>query len=635
MIIFDIETNGFLQKLNKIHMLAYNNLKTKKKQLLKGHKAIKEWLSTLTEEDTLVGHNVIGFDLPALQKVFNWQHKGKVIDTLVLSRLIYSELLEDDAKLSAKGKLPKKLMGSHSLEAWGYRLGNYKGDFAGPWSVEEYISDQRLQGNIEDTDDVLETIYWDTMGEYCEQDVEVTTALYNKLSKIEYSSVAIELEHQVQWIIQRQIRYGVTFDIDAGLRLYNTLVCKRDILVDELIALFGSWYEQDGPVFTPKRDNKASGYTEGVPLTKIKMVTFNPGSRQHIAKRLIKDYGWKPTSFTETGIPEVNEKVLSELKHLFPVSKLLEYLLLDKRIGQLSDGDNGWIKRVTPEGRIHGNVNTNGAVTGRMTHSSPNLAQVPKVGSPYGFECRSLFTVPKGKVMVGCDASGLEGRTLSHYASKYDGGKYAKILLEGDVHWENTLALGLVPAGTKRQKEESDPLYKEHKSYRDTAKTWFYAWLYGAGDKKLAVTLGCSESRAKTLRALFLKNAGALGALQADVAKAVSERGYLKAIDGRILKIRSEHSALNTLLQSCGAIVMKKALVILDENLQKSGLTPGVDYEFLLNIHDEWQIETEERLGETIASQAVEAIRQAGVFFNMRIPMEGDARIGRNWAETH
>lgn len=621
MLLFDIETDGLLDELTTVHMLCAVDTETQHTWALTDLAKIEWFVKTYLslEADRPVpfgGHNIIGFDLPALQKVFpGFKPHAEHIDTLVLSRLIYSDLMESDTKLTEAGKLPKRFTGSHSLEAWGYRLGNYKGDYQGPWSSKECAPDEWAK-HLAD------------MLDYCKQDVRVTHKLYLKLTEQEYAKEAVTLEHEVQRIVQRQIRYGVCFDVGKAQALYADLLVRRDEVVRELVQVFGSWFEGDG-VFTPKRDNATLGYLAGVPFTKVKQVTFNPGSRQHIARCLKHLYGWSPKSFTETGLAEINEKVLEGLD--YPEAVLLkEYFLLDKRLGQLADGQAGWLKKVSPAGRIHGNVNTNGAVTGRMTHSGPNLAQVPSNGAPYGSRCRELFKASEGKVMVGVDASSLEGRTLGHYASRYDGGEYAKILLEGDVHWENTQALGLVPRGTLRDKHN-----EEHEAKRAIAKTWFYAWLYGAGDKKLATTLGVSEAKAKSLRASFLKNAKALGMLQEDIARVVKDKGYLKGIDGRVLRVRSEHSALNTLLQSCGALIMKRGLVILDKTLQAAGYIPGVDYEFLLNVHDEWQIETHEALAESIKETAINAIRQAGRYYKCRVPMEGDGKVGRNWSETH
>ena len=273
------------------------------------------------------------------------------------------------------------------------------------------------------------------------------------------------------------------------------------------------------------------------------------------------------------------------------------------------------MKMVKSDGRIYGSVITNGAVTGRMTHNSPNVAQVPAVGVPYGKECRTLFRVPEGRALVGADASGLELRCLAHYMARYDGGAYMKEILEGDIHTANQKAAGLPT--------------------RDNAKTFIYAFLYGAGDEKIGSIVGGTRQDGKKLKNRFLKRTPAIAKLKAQVEHVAKTRKYLIGLDGRKLRVRAVYASLNLLLQSAGAILMKQALVILDDKLQKEGLTPGIDYEFVANIHDEWQIECDQKYAEFIGKTAVEAIAEAGVFFNFRCPLDGEYKIGKTWAETH
>jgi DNA polymerase I-like protein with 3'-5' exonuclease and polymerase domains len=298
----------------------------------------------------------------------------------------------------------------------------------------------------------------------------------------------------------------------------------------------------------------------------------------------------------------------------YPEAKpLCEYLMIQKRLGQLAEGKEAWVK-LEKNGRIHGRVNTNGAVTGRCTHSNPNMAQVPAVRAPYGKECRELFKVAPGYKMVGADASGLELRCLAHFMGKWDNGAYAKELLEGDIHTANQKAAGL--------------------ETRDQAKTFIYAFLYGAGDGKIGTIVGKGQEEGARLRANFLKKTPALKYLK-EAVEVASKRGYLLGLDGRKLWIRSEHAALNTLLQSAGALVMKQACVFLDTTISLAGWEWGKDYSFVLNVHDEWQIEVREPLAKWIGETAVEAIREAGKHFNFRCPLDGEYKIGNNWCETH
>jgi DNA polymerase I-like protein with 3'-5' exonuclease and polymerase domains len=288
--------------------------------------------------------------------------------------------------------------------------------------------------------------------------------------------------------------------------------------------------------------------------------------------------------------------------------------MLDKRIGQIAEGDQAWLKQVKADGRIHGSVNTNGAVTGRATHSHPNIAQVPAVGIKYGHECREMFCVTSGKKLVGIDVSGLELRMLGHYMAKYDDGAYAKEVINGDIHTANQQAAGL----------ES----------RNDAKRFIYAFLYGAGPAKIASVTG-RKTRAEgaAIKDQFLRKTPALKRLIEAVQFAAEKREHLIGLDGRRLHIRSAHAALNTLLQSAGALVCKRWLVELHKLLAAEGLAGQVKQ--VAWIHDEVQLEVPEDLAETVGKLAVEAIIIAGNYFNIRVPLDGEYKIGNNWAECH
>jgi DNA polymerase I-like protein with 3'-5' exonuclease and polymerase domains len=475
------------------------------------------------------------------------------------------------------------------------------------------------------------------MEDYCVQDTSTTESLYSFLMAKNPAPEAVRLEHQVAWIIHRQVMRGIQFNTAAAAQLYADLSQKREEITRELRKVFPPFYVRDGKEFTPKRDNAKQGYVAGVPVQKVKRVEFNPNSRDHVALMLQRRYDWKPEEFTDDGKPKIDDAVLKKLKYA-EAPMLADFFMVTKRIGQVAEGDEAWLKKVKPDGRIYGDVNPNGAVTGRMTHSSPNLAQCPKVkpgkdGKPllglkgeYGFECRSCFVASDGYVFVGADGAALELRDLAGYMAKWDGGAYIRTVLEGkkedgtEIHTVNRKALEI--------------------DSRDDAKTWFYAFLYGAGDEKLGTIVikirgDAAKKKGKELREKFMRNLPALGALVKAVKQAAKERGYLFGLDGRRLHVRSQHSALNTLLQSAGAIQMKKALVILDEMLQQKGFKPGSDYEFVLNVHDEWQIETKKEIADEVGRTAVAAIRAAGEHFKFPCPLDGEYKIGRTWAETH
>ena len=339
----------------------------------------------------------------------------------------------------------------------------------------------------------------------------------------------------------------------------------------------------------------------------MKTVQFNPSSRQHIAHCLKVKYNWSPKEFTESGQAKIDDEVLNSL--VYPeAKKLAEYFLIDKRIGQLAEGDNAWLK-LEQNGRIHARYNPNGTVTGRSTHSNPNIAQVPSVRKSkagilmgleggYGFESRSLFHAPKGYLMVGADMSGLELRCLAHYMA----------------YTTNMVAAGI--------------------SNRDQAKRFIYAYLYGAAPPKIAEVLGCSRKEAEEVMKRFAKGLPALAKLKAQVADA-AKKGFILSIDGRRIPIRSTHAALNSLLQSTGSVLCKAWLLAINNELKAQGLVWGKDYYFLGWIHDEVQIAVKQGLESQVGTIAVGMAPKVGEAFSFRCPLAAEYRSGSTWAETH
>lgn len=419
-IVFDLESNGLLPEIHTIHCIVTYDTDTKKYTRFSSPQGnIETGIKLLQDADCIIGHNIIGYDIPAIQKIYPWfKPKGMVRDTLVISRLIWTDLKDRDFRLSHKDPdFPKQLIGRHSLMAWGYRLANLKDDYVGGWES------------------------WNqAMEDYCEQDVKVTVSLLDKIVSKEYAEEAIQLEHDVQIIINRQMAHGFRFNVPEARALYVKLVQRQEELRNKLTEVFKPWWSTKG-VVTAKRDNKRYGYADGTSRSPIILTEFNPGSRDHIASRLIKIRGWKPKDYGNNGKPNVDETILKKLKYP-EIPLLVEYLTVAKRLGQLGEGQQAWLK-AERGGVIYGNVNTNGAVTGRMTHNRPNVAQVPSCSSLHGEECRSLFTVRPGYKLVGADASGLELRCLAHYMARWDEGAYAREVLEGDIHTANMNAAGL------------------------------------------------------------------------------------------------------------------------------------------------------------------------------------------------
>jgi DNA polymerase I-like protein with 3'-5' exonuclease and polymerase domains len=619
---FDIETNGLedftnLTDLHTVHCLSVYDPMTSKMVTFAGD-SIHRGLQALAEADRIVGHNVIKFDIPALKKMYGFSPPlVKVIDTLVLSRCIFSDLRNEDF---GRNNFDPKLVGSHSLKAWGHRMGK---------------ATKLTYGEEDGAFDH----YNEEMKKYCERDCIVTQLLYDYLMKEEPSRVMIGIEHWFAFIIAQQERHGFSFDLDKADKLTAKLTSIRAELKDELQQMVAPKVEEmkspAGWSITLKEEDKIEVLTaetkvklkemlkaRGLKQTllkeavksgnKKKTTLFNPGSRQQIAQALA-DLGYDLPKEPDATTPKVDEGVLKKIDH--PIAqKLLDYLLVQKRLGQLAEGEQAWLK-LAKLGRIHGSVNTNGAVTGRCTHSNPNVAQVPACRVPYGEECRDLFGAGVGKKLVGCDASGLELRMLAHYLAFYDRGEYGKIVTEGDIHTFNMERAGL--------------------ENRDQAKTMIYALLYGAGPAKMGEIIGGGAKEGMQLKRKFLDNLPALKKLQDAIQKKVEHGGVLSGLDGRLLRIRSSHAALNMLLQSAGAVCMKVALIQLFHALGKSNWQHGREYAFVANIHDEFQAEVIPDQAEAFGKLAVKAIRVAGVELKLNVQLDGEYKIGNTWAETH
>lgn len=504
----------------------------------------------INQASQIAGHNIIGFDAPVLYDVWDIEipHE-KLVDTLIISRMA----------------LPERK--SHSLAAWGETLGYEKGDF------KDYDSG-----------------FSQEMLEYCQRDVEVLEKLYARLQMHldKFPANCVAMEHKVASIIKKQEQAGFKLNERLAVSLYHEFTNKMWAITEELQKIFP-------PIVTERYSEKTGK------RLKDHVEEFNVGSRQQIYKRLT-ELGAKFSKETEKGNPIVDEAELKKVD-LPEAKKILEYLLLQKRSAQVKS----WVEAVQDDGRVHGRVITCGTVTGRMSHLSPNMAQVPSAKSEFGKECRECWTVEQGNVLVGADASGLELRMLAHYMNDDN---YTRELLDGDIHTANQKAANL--------------------STRDEAKTFIYAFLYGAGPVKIGQIVGGSYRVGQDMIKRFLSNTPALADLRDKVAKQASS-GYLRGLDGRRLVVRSEHAALNTLLQSAGAIVMKQALVELDRKLVEA----GIPFDFVANVHDEWQIETPEFCAEQVGELAVEAIRDMSLYFNMNCPLDGQYKVGKTWAETH
>ena len=423
---------------------------------------------------------------------------------------------------------------------------------------------------------------------YCKQDVHVTSLLYSKLTReLQNYGVSVDLEHRIAYIMKKQEDNGFKLNLPEAIALLAQLKDRMSFITDHLQNIFPPIVEERWSEKTGKR-------------LKDRVTVFNVGSRQQIAQRL-QDRGVKFTKKTEKGSIIVDEGTLKDID--LPEAQLIaEYLMIQKRVGLL----DSWIDNVKDDERVHGRVITNGAVTGRMTHQKPNMGQIPSVNSEYGADCRKLWTVDHNNVLVGTDLAGIELRCLAHYMQDDD---WTEELLNGDIHQKNAEAAGIT---------------------RPQAKTLIYATLYGAGPNKIGSIVGGGAREGQEVLSRFYSNTPALSRLMEKVKK-VASKGYVPGLDGRRIIVRSEHAALNSLLQGCGAIIAKQWCIEAHKAFKRLSL-PVQQVAF---VHDEIQIETAERYGEQVASIMIASARKAGEVLGFRCPVDAEAKIGNNWFDTH
>lgn len=612
-LVIDIETNAIecwatLKGLNTIHCISILDTATEEMTSYNSQVAgsLEKAFEIIANAHVIIGHNSIGFDWPALLKMDRRDVLRKkppfVIDTKVMAKCVYPDLKSNDFKTK---DVELKYAGSHSLKAWGMRLGIHKDS----------------HGETEDW-----TTWSQEMQDYCEQDVRVTYELYKHLNSKKANKEVLLLEHKFANAIRNQVETGFPFDQDKAEQLAAKLMSRRVELQDELQQLFppkvietkspAGWYvEVKGERYEAatktalKTVLKEAGLKQVLANkaektgNKTTSVPFNAGSRDQIAERLMEQ-GWKPSAY-EGKRPAINEAVLKEIGTP-EADALLEYLLIQKRLGALAEGKYAWMGMVQ-NGRIHGDVDPLGAYSGRCTHSRPNLGQIPATRAPYGAECRELFTAPRGKVLVGADASGIELRVLASYLSNWDKGAYAKTIVEGDIHTANQEAAGL--------------------STRDEAKKFIYMWLYGAGDASIGAIVDGGEREGRALKNQFLRKIPAVQSLMNAIDTRVRDHGSLKALDGRIIPARKAFSALNLLCQSAAAIIMKKSLVLFSER--------ATGYEMHANVHDEVQFSCDASRADELGKLFVQCIKDAGKQLSVGCPLDGEYKIGNNWKETH
>lgn len=609
--------------------------------------SIQEVLRELEKAHIRVAHNGQDFDERVTRKFYPWwEPKGEMLDTLHMSRLIYPTISKDGPN---SHKVPGQLRSRHSLEAWGYRLGEKKDKAFDPGD--------------------WQTFSWDMLV-YMLQDVVVLERVFKWLMAQKPSMDAVRNEHDFAGVMRRQEAWGFSFGYGKALALQADLQTKIATLEADLIATFGEWWAP-GKVVTVKSTRNVKlpqfadvtiarvsktgkplrpyvgpplcNYAEGAKFTPVERVEFNPGSRDHVRLMLGQRYGWKPKKFTDKGTPQIDDGVLRALD--YPEAPMLaDYYAAKKVSGYVSEGSKAWLQvaHEEPDGfRMHGSVITIGTYSFRASHRDPNMGQIPTRDPEYGHRCRELFEARRGFDLIGFDGSGMQLRGLAHYLSRWDGGAYIKVF-----------ANGVDPHGFMRDTIGVD-LMGEGDDGRGKGKTMNYALTFGGGDRKLGsivrphATERMQSDIGKEVKARMLPTFGtAFDDLKAALRDRVDATHTLQGLDGRIARIPKPHAALATLLQMFEAVVMKKALIVFDQSLQAHGLRPGVDasgtprpeladYEFCANVHDEAQADVLPKHRDLYSRLATECVPEAGRLLKVKCPLKADVKIGSTWASTH
>lgn len=608
-ILFDLETDGLLDEVSKVHCLCITYPHTEGDDVLSYHDdkelprdgTLAEGLDKLREAGVLCGHNIAGYDLPVLRKLFDFDWHGEVHDTVVWSRLVYSDRRERDFALVDRNILPGRLVGAHSLESWGHRLGDNKGDYDGGW---ETFSQEMLT--------------------YCIQDVRLNAKLYHvlrsRLPKFAAGGfTTAQVETEFADMLETMGRVGVPFDAEACDDLLGKLRPRQLELEDQLRS-----------AFPPKKEyykiNKRTGKrtqrrNEEGEMVDYKLIPFQPGSRIQLANALMDKYGWVPTNYTAKGDPQMVEEVMLDLADVYPEAKLAAELYIVKaRIGTLETGNYSYIK-CAKDGRIHNRTLHIGTITHRSSHSRPNLGNPTSVRKPWGKEIRAMFVPVDSEKFeyAGWDQSGLEHRMLGNALATYDRGNYAHIVDQGDIHMLYLEAVERMGV----------------KATRDQVKASGYAWLYGCGVDKLGAMNGGNRVLGSKIKKAFSKGIVGMDSLLKFLGHQARQYEGVLGLDGRRAGVRSSHSLLNTKLQMDGSICMRWMPVYLKQELAEHGIEWGVDYIPHLHVHDEMQGSLRKGLREpfTAAVQAANARTVAAL--NLRVPLRCDVVFGDNWLATH
>jgi len=626
-LLYDLETDNLLDKVTKVHCCVIADVKTGEIRAYHDDLTITPRYGTLEEgyaylgtADRTSGHNILEYDSEVLKKLGNpapvITDRTRMVDTLVLSRLVYSDRKERDFALFKKERLSGKNVGQHSLGAWGERLGEPKGDFSKDFST-----------------------FTQAMLDYCIQDVTVNLKLYRVLTKQlpHFKSrdglATWQVEHLFAGQLFDQQQRGVRLDRKVGQALADELAIRKGELEDLIQEAFPprkqmyAINKKTGKQTFRHCDQRNGKYDH-------KMVPFEPNSRAQLAARLQQKHSWVPRELTAKGNPVMQERVLVDLGDVYPeVKAVAEYYIVNARLSILRESKNSYFSLMDEHGLLHGRTLHIGAGTHRCSHSKPNVGNVTSTRKPYGKRMRSIFIPYRGDEpgiepgeyeQAGYDADALELCMQAHYLAKWDGGAYGKVVKEGnkeegtDAHSLNAAVISTIVPCT-----------------RTHGKNTIYALNYGAADLKLGKMHGGGKQLGAQIRKALSEGTPGMKELNAWLAGLLDDGGNIISLDGRRIGIRHNHTALNTLLQGGGAVVMKWVPVVLEQILPRYGIVPGRDYYQTGHIHDECQGSLRKGLRDPFRAAVSQAFATVSEVLDLRVPVSGTADFGASWLDTH
>lgn len=606
-VIYDIETNGL--NPDRIWCVVVKDIDTN--EVFTFLEDQRDDFHKFTEEvEQFIGHNIVDFDNHWVKELWDINIPlSKSLDTLLLSRL-FNKCWEIRVKLPDGRMVSKvkqtRMKNQHGLASWGVTLKYPKGDFT---DFSRYTPE---------------------MLEYCIQDVNLNHEVYLKLLEEGrgFSNDSIRLEHKLQDILSRQQRNGFKIDVSAAKELLEQCTTKCRELEEEMQRDFPPLPKLKKE-YTPRLNKDGESYNmasmgpmktqygfsyHGEPYSSIEWLEFNLGSPSQVVKRL--EGHWKPVEFTEKGQPRMSDKNLETILPSAPpsIKKIKLYRMYASRCNELKQWIGGAERH--EDGRLRGRVTHIGSWSGRASHNDPNTANISRISyrdkavllgeeGSFGWECRSLWTVEEGQVLVGCDASGIQLRILAHYLNHPE---YTQAVLT-DIHQFNADILGCD---------------------RDTAKTFIYSWLLGAGVAKTAQILNCSIGEAVILRQRFVDMTPGLGEFL-KMKSLYAQKGWFRGLDGRKVYLPSDHLALTAFLQNGEHVIMALANIYWDMWATKRGIL----YKQCGYVHDEWLTECEPGRAEELLNLQKHSFPIAGKYLKLNCPISGEGEVGKTWADVH